>query len=216
MLKAAKAKAKAESAGTKAESTSGASSHEGMADLPKAVLDSSRQIWLAGLGAFSKAQAGGMKVFDTLVQQGEVLEKKTRHVAADAAAAARGAAKAKAKEVQAMAGGTWDKLEQVFEDRVARALSKLGVHTQSDVERLAERVDALSEAVNELVKATGIKPKRRPPASPMKKMVKGAVKSAARSASSAAKTASGAVDVATRTAKRTVRTARKVVKGALG
>ena len=216
MLKAAKAKAKAESTGTKAGSTSGASSHEGMADLPKAVLDSSRQIWLAGLGAFSKAQAGGMKVFETLVQQGEVLEKKTRHVAADAAAAARGAAKAKAKEVQAMAGGTWDKLEQVFEDRVARALSKLGVHTQSDVERLAERVDALSEAVNELLKATGVKPKRRPPASPVKKMMKGAVKSAARSATSAAKTASGAVDVATRTAKRTVRTARKVVKGALG
>ena len=54
-----------------------------------------------------------------------------------------------------MAGGTWDKLEKVFEDRVARALSRLGVHTQSDVERLAERVDALSEAVNELIKATG-------------------------------------------------------------
>ena len=64
-----------------------------------------------------------------------------------------------------MAGGTWDKLEQVFEDRVARALSKLGVYTQNDVQRLAERVDALSEAVNELIKATGVKPKRRPPAS---------------------------------------------------
>ena len=54
-----------------------------------------------------------------------------------------------------MAGGTWDKLEQVFEDRVARALSKLGVYTQNDVERLAERVDALSEAVNALLKAEG-------------------------------------------------------------
>jgi len=209
MLKQAKAKAKAESTGAGA-------SHDAMSDLPKSVLESSRQIWLAGLGAFSKAQAGGMKVFETLVHQGEALERKTKHVASDAAAAARGAAKAKAREVQAMAGGTWDKLEQVFEDRVARALSKLGVHTQSDVERLAERVDALSEAVNELVKATGVKPKRRPPASSVEKMVKGAVKTAARSASSAAKTASGAVGVATKTAKRTVRTARKVVKGALG
>ena len=36
-----------------------------------------------------------------------------------------------------MAGGTWDKLEQVFEDRVARALSKLGVYTQNDVQKLA-------------------------------------------------------------------------------
>ena len=54
-----------------------------------------------------------------------------------------------------MAGGTWDKLEQVFEDRVARALSKLGVYSQKDVERLAERVDVLAEAVNALLKAEG-------------------------------------------------------------
>jgi poly(hydroxyalkanoate) granule-associated protein len=209
MLKQAKAKAKAESGGA-------ASSRDQAGDLGKAVLESSRQIWLAGLGAFAKAQAGGAKVFETLVQQGEGLEKRTRHVAAETAAAARGAAKAKAKEVSAMAGGTWDKLEQVFEDRVARALSKLGVHTQSDVEKLSERVDALADAVNELMKATGVTPKRRARPSPMKKMVKGAVKSARRSASSVASTASGAVGAATKTAKRTVRTARKVVKGALG
>ena len=49
-----------------------------------------------------------------------------------------------------MAGGTWDKLEQVFEDRVARALAKLGVYTQADVQRLAERVDELAVAVNRL------------------------------------------------------------------
>ena len=52
-----------------------------------------------------------------------------------------------------MAGGTWDKLEQVFEDRVARALSKLGVYTQNDVQRLAARVDELADAVNKLIKA---------------------------------------------------------------
>ena len=210
MLKQAKAKAKAESGARSS------SSRDAVGDLPKAVLESSRQIWLAGLGAFAKAQAGGAKVFETLIQQGEVLEKRTRHVASETAAAARGAAQAKAKEVSAMAGGTWDKLEQVFEDRVARALSKLGVHTQSDVEKLSERVDALADSVNELLKATGVKPSRRARPSPVKKMVKGAVKSGRRSASSVASTASGAVGAATKTAKRTVRTARKVVKGALG
>ncbi len=66
------------------------------------------------------------------------------------------------KEVKQGVGGTWDKLEQVFEERVARALSKLGVHTQSDVERLTERVDALSEAVNALIKATGGTPEPMP------------------------------------------------------
>jgi poly(hydroxyalkanoate) granule-associated protein len=124
-------------------------------DLAQAVLDSSHQIWLAGVGAFVRAQQEGMKVFESLVQQGEKLERRTRQAAVDTAAAARGAATAKAKEMQQMAGGTWDKLEQVFEDRVARALGKLGVYTQNDVQKLAKRVDALSAAVNELLKAAG-------------------------------------------------------------
>jgi ElaB/YqjD/DUF883 family membrane-anchored ribosome-binding protein len=64
--------------------------------------------------------------------------------------------------MQQMAGGTWDKLEQVFEDRVERALSKLGVYTQNDVQRLAARVDELSDAVNELLKAAGGKPVAKP------------------------------------------------------
>jgi poly(hydroxyalkanoate) granule-associated protein len=184
-------------------------------DVSQGVLDSSHKIWLAGLGAFSKAQREGTKVFEALVKQGEALESRTKKAAIDTAAAATGAAKARAKEVQAMAGGTWDKLEQVFEDRVARALGKLGVHTQSDVERLSERVDALSEAVNELIRATGVKPKRKPPASGVEKLVKGAVRSATRTATSAARTASGAVTTATKTAKRTVRTATKVARAAL-
>ena len=58
-------------------------------DLSQSVLDSSRQIWLAGLGAFSRAQVEGKKVFETLVKQGEVLETKTRRAAQDTAAAAQ-------------------------------------------------------------------------------------------------------------------------------
>jgi poly(hydroxyalkanoate) granule-associated protein len=123
--------------------------------------DSSRNIWLAGLGAFSRAQAEGMRMFENLVKQGEALESKTRKAASDTATAARGAAKAKVKEVKDGVGGTWDKLEQVFEARVARALAKLGVHSSADVERLSQRVDALSEAVNELIKASGAKMPRK-------------------------------------------------------
>jgi len=65
--------------------------------MSQAVLDSSRQIWLAGLGAFARAQAEGMKVFETLVKQGEVLENKTKRAASDTAAAARGAAEGLAR-----------------------------------------------------------------------------------------------------------------------
>jgi poly(hydroxyalkanoate) granule-associated protein len=156
MLK--KAKAKLETGDTEAVKEK---------DLTQGVLNSSHQIWLAGLGAFSRAQQEGTKVFESLVKQGEQLQDRTKRVATETAAAARGAATAKAKEMQQMAGGTWDKLEQVFEDRVARTLSKLGVYTQNDVQRLAARVDELAEAVNKLVKASGGKgavPARTAPA----------------------------------------------------
>jgi poly(hydroxyalkanoate) granule-associated protein len=196
MLKKAKAEARA---GHKQGGEKGIS---------KAVLESSHQIWLAGLGAFAKAQQGGKQVFDMLVKQGEVLEAKTRSAAAQTADAAREAAKAKAKEMQTMAGGTWDKLEQVFEDRVSRALARLGVYTSSDVERLSERVNELSDAVNALLKAQGIR--HQPPAA-----IRRAPKRAARSAKkTASKTGSGAtsevaspVSPSTKKAKKTVKTA---------
>ena len=55
--------------------------------------------------------------------------------------------------MQSAASGTWDKLEQVFEDRVAKALARLGFHTSADLERLVQRVDALSQSVNALLAA---------------------------------------------------------------
>ena len=88
-------------------------------------------------------------------------------------------------------GGTWDKLEQVFEDRVARALSKLGVHTQSDVERLTARVDRLSEAVNELIKVTGVAPAKAARA-PARKSAPKAAKPAKARAPKAVKAAKAA------------------------
>ena len=151
----------------KAKAKLAAGETEAANDLSQGVLNSSHQIWLAGLGAFARAQQEGTKLFETLVKQGEHLQDRTKRVATETAAAARGAATAKAKEMQQMAGGTWDKLEQVFEDRVARALSKLGVYTQNDVQRLAVRVDELADAVNKLVRAPasggGTKPAKTGP-----------------------------------------------------
>src|SRR6202790_1654034 len=186
----------------RAEASGDVKSSKGGKGIPQAVLDSSHQIWLAGLGAFAKAQQGGKQVFDMLVKQGEQLEAKTRAAASQTADAAREAAKAKAKEMQAMAGGTWDKLEQVFEDRVPRRLARLGVYTASDVEKLSERVNELSEAANALLKAQGIR--RKPPASPTQGLVKGAVPNATRTA---ARTVSGATDKAARTVSSATKTA---------
>jgi poly(hydroxyalkanoate) granule-associated protein len=199
----------------KAKAEFGSGKVETMKNLSAAIRESPRQIWLAGLGAFAKAQQEGMKVFETLVKQGENVEAKTRTAAAGAADAARGAAQAKAREMQAMAGETWDKLEQVFENRVARALGRLGVYSASDVEKLTERVDELAEAVNALLKAQGLTPRR---ATPVEKMVKGAVqhatRTAARTVSSATSTAARTLSTAGKRAKKTARRAGKLAKAA--
>lgn len=178
----------------------GSGGAEDGSSLSQSVLKSSQQIWLAGLGAFAKAQTGGVKVFDTLVKQGASLEAKTRQAAAATADAAREAAAAKAKEMHAMAGGTWDKLEQVFQERVARALGQLGVYTSADVERLTARVNDLSEAVNALLKAQG--GKGPSPSAPVRKAARRPAKSAK---GAATKKVSGATGAAKQAAKATTR-----------
>ena len=57
----------------------------------------------------------------------------------------------------AKAGQNWDKLEQIFEQRTAKAMNKLGVPTADDVEALVKRVDALAAAVAKLSKSAPVK-----------------------------------------------------------
>ena len=111
--------------------------------LSATIRESAQQIWLAGLGAFAKAQQEGNKVFDALIREGEAIQKKTRKVTED-----------KVTEMAARATGTWDKLEQVFENRVARSLNSLGVPTKADVEQLSKRVAELKAEVEKLNGAT--------------------------------------------------------------
>ena len=187
MLKKAKAKLAEE---TDAAADRGKDTAKEMA---QGVLDSSHQIWLAGLGAFSQAKQEGAKLFETLVKQGEQMQERTKRVATEKAVAAHSVATAKAKEMQQMAGGTGDKLEQVFEDRVARTLSKLGVYTQNDVQQLAQRVDELAAAVNKLVKAPAgggtTKPVKRATRPKAPKAAKATKATAARPAAKAARRA---------------------------
>ena len=109
--------------------------------LSTTIRESAQQIWLAGLGAFAKAQQEGTKVYDALIREGEAIQKKTRKVTED-----------KVTEMAAKATGTWDKLEQVFENRVARSLHSLGVPTKGDVETLSRRVAELKAEVEKLNK----------------------------------------------------------------
>jgi len=115
--------------------------------LARAVRDSAHQIWLAGLGAFAKAREERTKVFEALVKEGRGIQQRTRELAEERI----GEVTDKVNEVKDMVGrqatDSWDRLEQVFEDRVSRALGRLGVPTSKDIKALMKRVDELTASV---------------------------------------------------------------------
>ena len=122
--------------------------------LAGAVKDSAQHIWLAGMGAFSKAQAEGGKVFEALVREGQNLQRKTQGLAEERISEVTGKMSAMADSVSSKAGQNWDKLESIFEARTAKAMTKLGVPTAKDVDALVQRVDELAAAVARLSKGT--------------------------------------------------------------
>jgi poly(hydroxyalkanoate) granule-associated protein len=122
------------------------------------VKDSAQQIWLAGMGAFARAQAEGSKVFETLVKEGTSLQKKTQSAAEDKLSEVTSKMSSMAGDVQAKAGQHWDKLESIFEERTAKALGKLGVPSAKDVAALTARIDALSAQVAKLAKPVASRP----------------------------------------------------------
>ena len=113
----------------------------GDGNIGQVVMNSAHQIWLAGLGAFARAQSEGSKVFDSLVKEGEAVQ-----------ARAGKAASAQMTRLGKTATGSWDKLEQVFEERVSKSLNRLGVPTYGDIQALNKHVSELNTNVRQLIK----------------------------------------------------------------
>ncbi len=107
--------------------------------LVSTIRESATKIWLAGLGAFSKGQEEGGKLFDALVKEGEAVQNRASKSAQEAITDAR-----------SKATGTWDKLEHVFVERVQRALHSLDVPTKHDIDALSKRVHELTKVADKL------------------------------------------------------------------
>jgi poly(hydroxyalkanoate) granule-associated protein len=125
-------------------------SKEADAPLTGSVKDSAQQIWQAGLGAFNKAQAEGSKAFEALVKEGVNLQRKTQSAAEEKISEATSKMSSMANDISSKASGQWDKLESIFEDRVAKVLNKLGVPSAMDVNALIARIDELNKSVKKL------------------------------------------------------------------
>jgi poly(hydroxyalkanoate) granule-associated protein len=172
-----------ESAEPAASSAASAKPKASLFDLALAdqVRDSAQQIWLAGMGAFAKAQAEGRQVFETLVKDGTSLQEKTQATARERLDDVTGKVSSAAGDVTARAGQQWDKLESIFEERTAKALNRLGVPSAKDVQALAARIDALNAKVEALsAELANRAPASRPVAQPTTTGNEAAVKRPAR------------------------------------
>ena len=148
--------------------------------LAQSVKESAQQIWLAGMGAFAKAQEGRLKVFEALIKEGTSLQRKTQSAAEEKIGEVTDRMSAMAGDVTAKAGQHWDKLESIFEQRTAKAMNKLGVPTAKDVDALIKRVDELAAAVAKLSKAAPPAQAAAKRAVPAKKTPRAAARKAAR------------------------------------
>ncbi|SDW88103.1 poly(hydroxyalkanoate) granule-associated protein [Pseudomonas syringae] len=194
----------------------------------------SRQIWLAGLGAYSKISNDGSKLFETLVKDGEKAEKLTKVEAQkqlDDVKDTAKSAKSRVGDVKDLALGKWSELEGAFDKRLNSAISRLGVPSRNEVQSLHSKVDQLTRQI-ELLTGEKAKPvasstpaARPAPKSAAKPLVKAAAKSVAKTADKAAaktaaakpavkKAAAKPVDAANKAATATASKARAAAKPA--
>ena len=118
--------------------------------LKASVKDSAQQIWQAGLGAFNKAQQEGTKAFEALVKEGVNFQRKTQSAAEEKISEATHKMSGMAADISSKASGQWDKLENIFEERVAKALNNLGVPSAKDINALIARIEELNQSVQKL------------------------------------------------------------------
>lgn len=147
---ASRGKRTATSAKTGKTAKAGASKAAAAEALQKSIVESAQQIWLAGMGAFGRAQAEGTKLFEGLVKEGGLLEQSTRKLAGHRVEAVRDVVEERVGQVRERAADTWDRLEKVFEDRVQRALTRLGVPTRDELAALSQRVEQLVAELRKL------------------------------------------------------------------
>lgn len=113
----------------------------------KSVQDTASGLINAGIGAITKAQEESTKAIESLVKEGQDIQERSVKFADQKMGEVTDKVSKLAGSMSTRATQHWDKLEQVFEERVERALSRLGVPTNKDIQQLSERIESLSAAI---------------------------------------------------------------------
>jgi poly(hydroxyalkanoate) granule-associated protein len=116
------------------------------ANVAENIMGSANEIWLAGLGAFAKAQNEGKKIFNKLVDEGKGVEK----VIKKSSESATKEVISTVSKVKGKATQSWDKLENIFETRVEKAIKKLDIPSSEEISALLDKVESLAKEVSKL------------------------------------------------------------------
>lgn len=137
-----------------------------------------RQIWLAGLGAYTRLGKEGSKLFDALISEGKDAEKTAGRGSLDSA-------RNKVEKARKKLGSKFGDWETLFDKRLQGATERMGLASQAELQALTARVEELTRAVEKLSAV---------PAAPAKRAAKpaAAVKSASKSAGAASAAKAGA------------------------
>lgn len=167
------------------------------------VRESAHKIWLAGLGALAVAEEEGSKLFKTLVEQGERFEaegkqklKEAKKDAEQASGRAKKVAEETADRARRAAEGAWEQIGGAFDDKLAKALHRIGVPTREEINALSRRIEELTRAVERARGKQGSKPSGNSGGG-AKKPAAGAASKAAAAAKTGAASAAAAPDIST-------------------
>jgi len=99
----------------------------------------STKIWLAGLGVYASSESSDSKEFEAFVEKGRRFEEKnaSRNASSDS----------KLNELKSRANQTLDRIERAFDMRVSSALKRLGISQKTDLDRLNDKIDTLTVAL---------------------------------------------------------------------
>jgi poly(hydroxyalkanoate) granule-associated protein len=121
----------------------------------RAAIETAQEAIAKAQDAVEKIQQEGNRIFETLVKESGKVLQETQRLAGEKVEDMKG----KVEEAKSKAAETFDNLEQIFEERVSRALSRLGIPTRDDFQAIANRLEELNQSIQTLIKNRGGKEK---------------------------------------------------------
>lgn len=113
-------------------------SHQDQMSLLGKMQTSTRQIWLAGLGALAKSQEEGNELFESLAKEGENVENQMKKTA-----------ETQVEDVKGRIATAWDDLEKAFNERISGIMDRLGLSTKQDIQHVSEKLEEVDKKLDQ-------------------------------------------------------------------